>query len=114
MAFWETEFPRAIAFGSAGGDRFFTTVNKGFSGAVQTVKNWPLSVAYFTIDLNGKPESYFQLVHNFFLNVGGKADGFRLFWPIDNSFQNQIIGTGNGSNKTFQLIKTYTTATRSY
>jgi uncharacterized protein (TIGR02217 family) len=114
MAFFECEFPRAIAFGSTGGDRFSTTVNRGFSGGVQTNRNWAKSLAYFTIDLTAKTQDYFDLVHRFFVNVGGKADGFRLYWALDHNITNQIIGTGDGVTTQFQLVKTYTAGNRTY
>jgi uncharacterized protein (TIGR02217 family) len=115
MAFFEVEFPRKIAFGSAGGDRFSTTRNRGFSGGVQPNRNWAKSLAYFIVDLTAKSQDYFELVHNFFLNVGGGSDGFRFWWPLDHPVTNQIIATADGSaNPVYQLIKTYTIGSRTY
>jgi len=115
MAFWELEFTREIGFGSAGGDRFSTTKNRGFSGEVQPNRNWEKSLAYFTIDLSNFTQAKFEMLHNFFLNVGGGSDGFRYWWALDNSATNQLIATANGTaNPTYQLVKNYTVGSRTY
>jgi uncharacterized protein (TIGR02217 family) len=113
--FWETEFPRTIGFKTAGGDAFSSTVNQGFSGAQQPNRNWTKSLARFVMDLSARSQSDFELIHRFWLNVGGKAGGFRFYWPFDCSATNQLIATADGSaNPVYQLIKTYTVATRTY
>lgn len=115
MGFFECEFPRQIGFTSTGGSAWSTEVNSGFSGFEQRNRNWATSKAMFQIHLNGKPLSYFQLVYNFYLNVGGMADAFRLLWPMDYQAAAQFIATADGSaNPTYQLIKTYVTGSRTY
>jgi len=114
MGFFECEFPRHIGFTSTGGAAFDTYVNAGFSGFETRNRNWVQSRGMWQLLLNGRPQVEFEALYNFFLNVGGKADAWRLFWPLDYSFAAQVIGTGTGSQTTFQLMKTYTTATRTY
>ena len=115
MAFFECEFPRQISFTSTGGSGWSTQINAGFSGFEQRNRNWATSKGKFQILLDGKPQSYFQAVYNFYLNVGGSADGFRFLWPIDYKAGAQFIATADGStNPTYQLIKTYTTGPRTY
>src|SRR5690348_11755490 len=98
MSFFECEFPRKIGFTSTGGNSFSTQVNLGFSGFEQRNRNWSQSRGKWQLILTSRPQSEFQLVYNFFLNVGGMADAFRLYWPLDSSGAGQFIGTGNGSN----------------
>jgi uncharacterized protein (TIGR02217 family) len=113
--FWETEFPKTIGFNSAGGDMFSTTVNTGFGGGQQPNRNWTKSLAKWVIDLSAREQTDFELIHKFWLNVGGKAGGFRFWWPFDCSAVNQLIATADGSaNPVYQLVKTYTIASRSY
>lgn len=115
MAFWELELTREIGFGSAGGDRFSTTKNRGFSGAVQPNRNWEKSLAYFTIDMGNFTQAQFEVLHKFFLNVGGGSDGFRFWWALDHTATNQLIATADGSaNPVYQLVKNYTVASRTY
>jgi|SRR5579863_2780507 len=115
MAFFECEFPRAIGFTSVGGSAWTTNVNQGFSGYEQRNRNWAQSRAMFQLHLQGKTESDFQLVYNFYLNVGGRADAWRLLWPLDYQAAAQFIATADGTvNPVYQLQKTYVTANRTY
>jgi uncharacterized protein (TIGR02217 family) len=115
MAFFECEFPRSIGFVSTGGDMFSTQVNTGFSGVEQRNKNWSKSKRKFLIPLNGKEFAYFDLLRSFFLNVGGKADAFRFYWPLDSvAADTPMAGVVDGANKVFQLQKTYTVGSRTY
>lgn len=114
MAFFETEFPRQIGFTSTGGAAFNTFVNAGFSGFETRNRNWVQSRGMWQLLLNGISQEKWEMVYNFFQNVGGKADPWRLFWALDYSAAAQVIGTGDGGTATFQLQKNYTTNTRTY
>jgi uncharacterized protein (TIGR02217 family) len=118
--FFDCEFPRQIGFTSLGGSSFNTYINEGFSGFEQRNRNWSQSKGKWQILLNGKPQSYFEQVYNFYLNVGGMADAFRFYWPIDNTATGQLLGTPVGEagsppdDPVYQLIKTYVTGSRTY
>lgn len=114
MAFFECEFPRHIGFTSTGGSAWSTEVNSGFGGGEQRNRNWAQSKGKWQLLLNGKPQSYFNDVYNFYLNVGGMADAFRFLFPLDYKAAAQFIGTGDGHAIGFQLVKTYTTGDRTY
>lgn len=112
MAFLEIEFPRQLSFGSAGGRGFFTTVNEGFSGWKQWNQNWTYPLAEWTINVKSLQNSDgrisdFEALYAFFLNMKGRANGFRFWAPADNSATGQSIGTGDGATTQFQLQKTY-------
>jgi uncharacterized protein (TIGR02217 family) len=114
MAFFETEFPTAVGFLAAGGPVFSTTVNEGFSGGEQRNRNWSNTRGIWTIDLQNKPQSYFDALQAFFLVVGGQADAFRFKDHKDFIATGQVIGTGDGANTTFQLVKNYISGARTY
>lgn len=122
MSFFEVEFPRTVSFKAIGGPGFNTTVNEGFSGFEQRNRNWSLSRAKYTIDLMTPPPSSFtgtrqqfiDYINSFFLVVGGKADAFRFWDHRDNTATAQQIGIGDGSTRTFQLVKNYTSGGRTY
>lgn len=112
--FYEVEAPRQLSFGSAGGRMFSTTDNRGFSGWAQWNENWQFPLAQWTITIKSRqnpPSSLtltdFDLFYQFFINMRGKARGFRFWAPGDNTGTNQAIGTGDGTTVTFQLQKTY-------
>lgn len=115
--FFECEFPREIAFQAEGGDTFSTVVNEGFSGFEQRNRNWAQTRAEYQISLEHKPFSYYQMVRDFWLNVGGKADAFRFFDPLNYQAINQPCAQVNDNPYTgcvFQLRNTYIAGSRSY
>lgn len=123
MSFLEIEFPRAVSFKTMGGPSFNTTVNEGFSGYEQRNRNWSQARGKWTLNLMTPPPSQFNgtqlqwlnLIHAFFLNVGGRADGFRFFDYKDFQAIGQAIGVGDGSTLgPYQLLKVYTIGSRSY
>src|SRR5690242_19339578 len=114
MSFFECEFPREIAFQASGGPSFYTQINTGLSGFEQRNRNWAAARAKWKIELAYKDRAYFPKVLDFWLNAGGMADAFRFLDHKDNAATGQQIGTGDGATTEFQLIKTYTTGSRTY
>src|SRR5208337_3425280 len=114
MSFFEVEFPTQIGFLASGGPAFFTTVNEGFSGGEQRNRNWSQTRALYTIDLQFKPQAYFDSVQAFFLVVGGQADAFRFKDHKDYIATGQVIGIGDGNTTVFQLVKNYVSGGRTY
>jgi uncharacterized protein (TIGR02217 family) len=123
MAFFETRFPTGIAYNRLGSPSgFSTSVNAGFSGQEQRNRNWASSRGRWTVSVttppasqfSGSRQSFVDILQAFHLNVGGKADAFRLKDHTDLSLAGQQIGIGDGSYKIFQLIKKYTIGGRTY
>ena len=91
-----------------------TTENEGFSGWKQWNENWQFPLGQWTINLrsgqnvpSGISLADFEACYAFFVNMRGKARGFRFLAPGDNTGTNEPIGTGDGNTVTFQLQKTY-------
>lgn len=112
--FYEVEAPTAYSFGSSGGRMWSTTDNKGFSGWTQWNENWQFPLAEWTINLRsglnvpvGISLADFNACYAFFVNMRGKARGFRFLAPGDNTATGQPIGTGDGTTTVFQLQRTY-------
>lgn len=123
MAFMEIEFPRSVSWKTVGGPSFNTTINQGFSGYEQRNRNWAAVRGKWSLNLMTPPPSQFNgtqvqwldLIHDFFLNVGGRADAFRFFDHKDYKATAQVIGTGDGITLgPYQLVKVYTIGSRSY
>ncbi len=123
MSFLEIELPRAVSWKTTGGPSFNTTVNMGFSGYEQRNRNWAAVRGKWSLNLmtpppsqfNGTQMAWLNLIHAFFLNVGGRADAFRFFDFKDFQATGQQIGIGDGLTLgPYQLIKVYTIGSRSY
>lgn len=90
MAFLEVEFPRVVAFKSAGGPGFSTTVNTGLSGQESRNQNWAYSRGKWKIgaitpqQLDRTRQKFVDALIAFFNNCAGKANSFRFFDHADN------------------------------
>jgi uncharacterized protein (TIGR02217 family) len=117
MAFFEIEFPRGWAFKSQGGPGFSTSVNPGFSGQEFRNRNWAFARAAYAIDLQtpvsfaGNRQAFIDALLDFFFNVGGQADAFRLWDPADHGAVNQALATVGGN---VQVVKNYVVGGRTY
>jgi len=107
MAFVETRFPTDIAYGSAGGPEYFTDIVITHGGYEQRNANWSQARARYNVAHGVKTQVQLDALIAFFRARKGQADGFRFKDWSDYKVTGQVIGTGNGSNKIFYLVKTY-------
>jgi uncharacterized protein (TIGR02217 family) len=116
MSFAETRFPADISYGSAGGPEFSTDVIVTQSGHEQRNSNWVMARARYNVAYGVKSKEQLAELITFFRARKGQAEGFRYKDWTDFEAVGQLLGTGNGSNRDFPLIKTYanggTTRTR--
>ena len=108
MAFVEIAFPSDIAYGSAGGPKCSTDIVITHGGYEQRNINWSEARAKYNVAHGIKTQAQLDSLIAFFRVRKGRADGFRFKDWSDYKATAQTIGTGNGTNKIFQLIKTYT------
>ncbi len=107
MAFVEVRFPADIAYGSAGGPEYNTDVVINQGGYEQRNINWSQARARYNVAHGVKTQEQLDALIAFFRARKGRADGFRFKDWTDYRATGQNIGTGNGSNTQFQLIKSY-------
>jgi uncharacterized protein (TIGR02217 family) len=96
---------------------FKTTIQKSVSGRELRVAymQYPLytfSLSYSVLKDNATPatpslNSDFQTLLSFFLARSGTFDNFLYLDPSDNLATNQTIGIGNGTNRMFNLVRSY-------
>lgn len=118
MSFLETpRFPVNISYGSRGGPNYSTTVITIKSGQETRNKNWLYPVHEYDVAYGIRELADLESLVGYFHAVGGRAYGFRYKDWIDYkscvvadtpAATDQTIGTGDGSNVTFQIKKTYT------
>lgn len=70
---------------------------------VYPIYEWDLTYEYLPDDSTDALKTYL----GFFLQRQGAYDSFLYADPNDTSVTDQSIGTGNGSNQDFQLVRTY-------
>jgi len=118
MAFFEVEFPRTISFKSMGGPSASTFVVGVESGSEQRNRNWSAFRRKYTVSLitaaerNADRQAFVDQLLTFFFMVGGKADAFRFYDPLDCQATHQaVLSLGGGS---YQLQRTYALGGRTF
>lgn len=109
-AFHEVLFPVEISYGSAGGPKFKTTIFTADSGFEQRNIDWSSTRAEYDVSNAIKTQEQMDVLTEFFFARRGRAYGFRFFDWNDYQINQQVIGTGDGATRTFQIIKTYVSA----
>jgi uncharacterized protein (TIGR02217 family) len=107
MAFHEIRFPDDIAYGASGGPEFATTIVTMASGFEQRNINWQAARGRWDVASGLKKQAQLDTLLAFFRGRKGRAHGFRFKDWSDFRATGQLIGTGDGTNKTFQLVKNY-------
>ena len=119
MAFHEIRFPTAIARGARGGPERRTDVVVLGSGFEERNSRWADSRRRYNAGYGIKSLDALHEVLTFFEERRGRLHGFR--WRDHADFKScapaatpaatdQLIGTGDGTKTSFQLVKTYGSA----
>lgn len=112
--FDEVQFPPAIGQGAVGGPGFMTLVSENNAGFEKRLIQWSLAKAKYNIGTGIKNRSDMDAVLQFFFARMGRAYGFRFKDWADYQIVGQQFATGDGTTATFQLLKLYTSGTRTY
>ncbi len=117
MSFDEVSFPLRVRYGSKGGPQFATEIITIKGGYERRNQKWSQARRRFDARTGVVSAADASLLLAFFQARAGRARGFRLkdwndFTSAKDgvsppSFEDQLIGTGDGSTNVFQLVKTY-------
>jgi uncharacterized protein (TIGR02217 family) len=116
MNFHEVRFPASLSFGSVGGPERRTDVVTLANGYEERNSPWAHSRRRYDAGLGMRSLDDVETLIAFFEARRGQVYGFRWKdWSDFKSgrasgsvgFRDQVIGTGDGASKVFQLIKTY-------
>jgi uncharacterized protein (TIGR02217 family) len=123
MPFDNVRFPTVISRGSTGGPERRTEIVSTASGREERNSRWAHSRRRYDVGVGVKSLTDLQNVINFFEARRGRLHAFRFKDHADfkscaasanPAATDQVIGTGNGSNAVFQLVKTYGAPDRPY
>jgi uncharacterized protein (TIGR02217 family) len=123
MSFDDVRFPTAISRGSSGGPERRTEIVVTGSGAEERNSRWADSRRRYDAGLGLRSLADIHEVVAFFEERRGRLIGFR--WKdhadfssgaagVEPSALDQIIGSGDGARKNFQLVKRYGSGLRDY
>ncbi len=105
--FSEARFPEDISYGSAGGPVYSTDIVSSAAGHEKRNSNWAQARAVYNVAHGVKSKAQLDALIAFFHARKGRAEGFRFKDWGDYQVINQPIGTGNGTQTDFQLVKSY-------
>ena len=115
-AFDDVQFPLAIGRGATVSPRFSTDVATTLSGYEKRNSDWADARLEFDAGPGVRSEEELRGLIAFFRARRGAAKAFRFSDPYDHSSHNmvdpptpadQVIGTGDGQQTEFQLVKSY-------
>lgn len=116
MSFLDIQFPTNISYGSAGGPRYNTSIVVIKSGKEKRNINWNYPRVEFDVSYGIRGFADLEDLIAFFHIAQGKGYTFRFKDHSDYKscgvnfvprYDDQSIGTGDGSTKEFQIYKTY-------
>lgn len=111
-SFDEVQFPTDISYGSRGGPEFLTDIIVLDSGHEARNINWSVSRSKYDVSYGVKDMAQLAALTQFFYARFGRAYGFRYKdWADYQATQEVLTHTGS---PTVQLVKTYTSGSRSY
>lgn len=128
MSFDEVRFPTTISYGSSGGPRFYTDIHTTGGGREERGARWSQARREWNVAYGIREMTDLYEVAEFFQAREGANRGFRFKDPLDFNTSSEpyvggsvsvddedvVIGTGDGSTTTFQLIKKYTSGSRTH
>jgi len=123
MSFHEVRFPANLSFGSVGGPERRTDVVTLANGYEERNTPWSHSRRRYDAGLGMRSLEDVETLIAFFEARRGRLFGFRWKdWAdyksapasVAPDFEDQLIGTGDGSTTTFQIVKTYWSGAQSY
>ncbi|THD84354.1 TIGR02217 family protein [Aliigemmobacter aestuarii] len=123
MAFHEVRFPASLSFGSVGGPERRTDIVTLVNGFEERNSPWAHSRRRYDAGLGLRSLDDVEVLIAFFEARRGQLHAFRWKdWAdykscaasVEPSPLDQVIGTGDGMTKVFQLRKTYASGGQSY
>jgi len=116
MTFLETpRFPDNVQYNTSGGPVFSVDIVRVQSGRELRIANRDIALHRFNVN-NVKTVTGYENILDYVFALGGPETGFRFKnWAdfkscsidVTPAYDDQTIGTGDGSTATFQLTKTY-------
>lgn len=113
MAFDNVRLPEQIERGATGGPRFQTSILALGTGAEQRNSDWSMQRCSYDISYGmqykNEDEAHegFAEIVRFFYARRGRARSFRFKDWVDYEAKEQVIGEGDGTETSFQLVKHY-------
>lgn len=107
MAFHDVRLPEDVEIGARGGPKFQTTVTSLSSGSEQRNQDWSQQRCEYDISYGIQSLEDFNAVRDFFYARRGRFHGFRFKDWADYTLNDEVLGTGDGTEDLYQIVKNY-------
>lgn len=107
MVIDDTRLPQDVERGVKGGPQFNTIVLRSDGGNTDTNQNWQYPLYSGNVGYGIQSRQELDKVIRFFWARRGRLRGFLFRDWSDYQMELETIGTGDGSNRTFPIVKTY-------
>jgi len=107
MAFDDVRFPIEIGLGAVSGPQHNTLVATAANGREVRIEAWSMPLLRFDVSSGVKTRSQYEEIIRFHRARGGRARAFRFRDWADYQLPRTQIGTTNGTQATFQIVKYY-------
>ena len=107
MSFMNIIFPEKISYHFSGGAKFNTEINYHINGKETRNIKWLLPRNHYVVNHKTKFGTEIEELKSFFYIVKGKGTSFLFKDWHDCKLKQSHIATGNGIQKEFNIIKTY-------
>ena len=114
MAFHDIRFPLEIERGATGGPTYSTAVVATTGGHERRQGNWSAPRYRWNVGTGLKTEAGYIALLGFFHARMGRLHSFRFRDWSDYTAVAEPLGTGDGVDTTFQLVKRYTSGAYTY
>lgn len=118
MGFHAVALPSNLSYGTSGGPAFRTTIVQSQGGREQRFANWSNPRRKYSAQITNEDPATVQEWLTFFIAREGALNGFLFYDYTDHSTasdgvgtpddEDVVIGTGDGTETQFQLVKKYT------
>lgn len=114
----DVRLPVWVERGASGGPIFNTQINRTIGGQESSVVLWSYPLHRWDIGYGLTREGFgsdsFNDIRDFFYARRGRGYGFRFKDWSDYTITNGLIGTGDGSDATWQVVKVYADGVRPF
>lgn len=100
-------FPEKISYGATGGPKFDTHIFQSTTGEEQRTSIRSKSKAEYNVSHGIRDKTDMDVLLDFFVNMMGRASGFRFKDWADYQLVDEQIGVGDGVTASFKITKTY-------
>lgn len=114
MSFSADRFPDDVSYGSSSGPGWEVTVVRMDSGREKRNLPWSQDLGEWDVSYGIKTDAQMLAVRRHFQARRGRHQGFPMKDWGDYTVTNELFGTGDGADTTFQLVKLYTSGSDTY